>query len=242
LKNVILDFKGFSKEIFSFLTDLKKNNSISWFHENKDRYQNSLVVPSKSFISAVGPFFNRLNPAIRTEPKFNHTIMRLNKDMRFNKGEPYRPFLLIHFGRFKLDSEFYLYFNTNGAQVGLFINNTSSEQLYFKKNLDKYRKEIEDVCNRYKINNNFSLSDLEDEDNVISPKFIFSKHFEIIKKTEHILIQQSKKIKSNILYSDLVIDYFIKMVSQLYPLYCFTISPQPFKELKKFEDNIGDIV
>jgi uncharacterized protein (DUF2461 family) len=239
---VIPNFKGFSEEIFLFLADLKKNNSITWFHKNKDRYQNYLVTPSKSFISAVGPFLNRLNPAIRTEPKFNHTIMRLNKDMRFNKGEPYRPFLLIHFGRFKLDSEFYLYFNTIDSQIGLFINNTSSNKLYFKQNLKKYPKDIEEICNRFNINNNFSLSDLEDEGNVISSKFNFTRHYDTLKKIDYILIHQSKKIKSNILYSDLIIDYFIKMVSQLYPLYCFAISPQPFKELKKFEDNFGEII
>jgi len=93
-------FSGFNEGLFKFLKDLKRNNKVEWFHKNKNRYQDFIVGPSKSFILEIAPFLNRLNPAIRNEPKFNQTIMRLNKDMRFAKSATYRPFLLIHFGRF----------------------------------------------------------------------------------------------------------------------------------------------
>jgi len=89
LKKELAKFSGFSKEIFSFFADLEKHNNVEWFHKNKQRYQSFVVEPTKAFITELQPFLNRLNPAIRTEPKFNETIMRINKDMRFAKGDPY---------------------------------------------------------------------------------------------------------------------------------------------------------
>lgn len=235
-------FKGFGKELFKFLKDLKKNNRVEWFHENKNRYQEFVVSPAKSFIVEMSPFLNRLNPAIRTEPKFNETIMRLNKDMRFTKGEPYRPFLLIHFGRFKLDSEFYLYFQPDDFGLGMFINKKSGENLHFAQNLKKYRKEIIEVCERYKINRNFKLSDLQNESEVIQKKFDASKHLDLLDDIEYVLLEIAKPIPDKILFSDAIVVETIKMISRLYPLYCFAISPQPLKELQRFEDEFGEIV
>jgi len=109
LKNEIEHFKGFFKESFLFLNDLAKNNNTDWFAQNKHRYDDFIVKPAKSFVNDIAPYFNNLSTSIRTEPKFNKTLMRINKDMRFAKGSPYKTYFLIHFGRFKMDSEFYVY-------------------------------------------------------------------------------------------------------------------------------------
>lgn len=236
-----LSFSGFDKEIFKFLNDLQKNNKVEWFRNNRERYQKFLVEPAKLFITELAPFLNRLNPAIRTEPKFNETIMRLNKDMRFAKGEPYRTFLLIHFGRFKLDSEFYLYFSPDGAELGMFINNTSAENLFFKKNSDKFKKEIKEVCSGYNINGNYKLSDLEDDMKIISAKFNAEKDFEKMTGLDYILLEK-RTLPEKILFTNKIVEEMIKMILQLYPLYCFSISPQPLKLLQKFEDDFGEIV
>lgn len=242
MKESDLVFIGFNSGLFQFLKDLKKNNRIEWFHNNKERYQNNLVVPAKAFITELAPFLNRLNPAIRTEPKFNETIMRLNKDMRFAKGEPYRPFLLIHFGRFKLDSEFYLYFEPDGAELGMFINNSKENNLFFKQNSTKYQKEIIETCKSYGIDGNFSLSDLNDDMNIVKKNFNAEKHFNRLNEIEYILIQRKKKIPEKILFSPGIVEEMIKMILSLYPLYCFAISPQPLKLLQKFEDDFGETV
>lgn len=242
MKTVNNRFAGFNKEIFKFLKDLEKNNNIEWFHKNKERYQIYLVEPAKSFITEIAPFLNRLNPAIRTEPKFNETIMRLNKDMRFTKGRPYRTFLLIHFGRFKLDSEFYLYFQADRFSTGIFINRKKGNNLYFLENLIKYRKEIIDVCYKYKINNNFSLSDLENESEIIVKKFDAQKHIDILNNIDYILLERNSNVPEKTLFSEEILIETIKMISQLYPLYCFAISPRPIDELHRFEDNFGEII
>jgi uncharacterized protein (TIGR02453 family) len=242
LKEEDLIFTGFNSGLFQFLKDLKKNNKVEWFHNNKERYQKYLVIPARGFITELAPFLNRLNPAIRTEPKFNETIMRLNKDMRFAKGEPYRLFLLIHFGRFKLDSEFYLYFEPDGAELGMFINNSKEKNLFFKQNIIKFQKEIINTCKIYDIDNNYSLSDLNDDMNIVEKNFNADKHFNKLNEIEYILIQRKKVVSEKVLFSTKIIEEMIKMILQLYPLYCFAISPQPLKLIHKFEDDFGEAV
>ena len=236
-------FNGFSEDIFKFLRGLDKNNSVEWFHKNYERYQKFLVEPAKAFITDLAPFLNQLNPAIRTEPKFNKTIMRLNKDMRFAKGDPYRAFLLIHFGRFKMDSEFFIYFEPASAgkpddfQIGMFINNTNGENLYFKQNLSKFKKEIISVCSRFNINDNFSLYELNNDTDEVIGKFNAEKHYDKLEEIEMIILHKKKKPSLKKLYSSEIIPEMMKTIITLYPLYCFAISPQPMKELQKFEDN-----
>lgn len=242
MKEINNKFTGFNKEIFQFFKDLEKNNNVNWFHQNKNRYQKFLIEPAKAFITEIAPFLNRLNPAIRSEPKFNETIMRLNKDMRFAKGEPYRTFLLIHFGRFKLDSEFYLYFDSKSFVMGMFINKKKGDNLYFSQNLSKFRKEIIEVCSKYKINDNYSLSDLENNSELLIKKFNAKKHLSFLESIDFILLERNKKVADKVLFSDEIILETIKMITQLYPLYCFAISPNPLKELEKYEDNFGEIV
>lgn len=242
MKPESLPFSGFNKEIFKFLNDLQKNNKVEWFRNNKERYQKFLVEPAKLFIDELGPFLSRLNPSIRTEPKFNETIMRLNKDMRFAKGEPYRTFLLIHFGRFKLDSEFYLYFSPEGAEIGMFINNTVKDNLFFKENLKKFEKEIKSVCTKYNINGNFRLSDLNDDMNIVSKNFNAEKDFTKMSEIDYILLEKKKVVSSKVLFSNKIVEEMIALIMQLYPLYCLAISPQPIKLLHKFADDFGEIV
>ncbi|KAF0151587.1 MAG: hypothetical protein FD143_1720 [Ignavibacteria bacterium] len=243
MKNSAAVFSGFSNGIFSFLTDLKKHNNVEWFHKNKECYQNFVVEPSKAFVTEMQPFLNRLNPAIRTEPKFNKTIMRINKDMRFAKGEPYRNYWLIHFGRFKLDSEFFLYFEAGSAEMGIFINRSQEGKHCFQQNLEKYKKEIREVCAKYKINGNYSFYYFAKmEPTKLIAKFDAEKHFDKFYEYEMFLLQSVKPVAQKVLFSNTIVIEMIKMILCLYPLYCFAISPQPLKELRRFEDEFGEVV
>jgi len=236
-------FNGFSKEIFSFFSDLEKNNKVEWFHENKDRYQKFVVEPTKAFIIELQPFLSRLNPAIRSEPKFNETIMRINKDMRFAKGDPYRNYWLIHFGRFKLDSEFFLYFEDKSAELGIFINRSKEEKHFFRNNLDKYKKEIREICSKYKINGNYSFYYFAKmEPTKLISKFDAEKHLDKFYEHKMFLLQSIKPISQKILFSHNIVLEMITAISHLYPLYCFAFSPQPLKEIERFENEFGEVV
>lgn len=162
--------------------------------------------------------------------------------MRFVKGEPYRNYFLIHFGRFKLDSEFFLYFEPDEFQIGMFLNNTKGENRYFRQNLSKFKKEILNLFEKNNLNNKFSFHYFKKMKTIKAvSKFDAKKHFELFEKHEMILLQKVKTPSSKALYSSAIVLEMIKMISSLYPLYCFAISPQPMKELQKFEDNFGEM-
>ena len=232
-------FNGFPTDLFDFLNELEKNNNLEWFNQNRDRYQSSLVIPSKSFVAEIAPFFQRLNPAIRHEPKFNKTLMRINKDMRFAKGAPYKNYFLIHFGRFKMDSEFFVYFDKNEVQTGIFLNGTNGENLHFRENLKKYKNEIQGIFISYGLNKKLSLFKLDKSPEVLIKKFDAAKDLDLLLDMDYILFQRvDKKITMKITKPDFLIDA-IRLFSVLYPLYIFAISPQPLIALQEFEENFG---
>jgi len=241
LKETIPEFTGFRKGAFEFLRDLSKHNNLKWFKDNRARYDNELILPARSFIVEMGQFFNRLNPSIRTEPKFNETIMRLNKDLRFAKGEPYRNYLLIHFGRFKMDSEFYVYMDPDNFDYGLFLNNSEGENFYLKKNLKRYRKEFISCIEKYKISKRFSFLELGKESRLIGKTFNPSKHIDILENQKFSLLQKSLKLQDKKIYSQNFLVEVIKSFTNLYPIYCFGITNQPLKLIEEFENHFGII-
>ncbi len=234
-------FEGFNKDAFKFLEQLSlaNNNNTKWFDKNRQRYELNLVAPAKLFITDIGQFFNQLNLSIRTEPKFNQTIMRINKDMRFAKGAPYKNYFLIHFGRFKMDSEFYVYFDGSGISYGLFLNNTIDDELFFNENLIHFRKEIISFCEKYKINNKFSFNKLDKEPELVVSKFNMNKHFDLLHATKYILLEKNIKKDEPLASSVNFLSTAVKTFSSLYPLYCFAISKNPQKLIEEYEDRFG---
>jgi uncharacterized protein (TIGR02453 family) len=242
LTNKIPDIEGFHPGAFKYLRGLERNNNINWFAEHRDDYEEHLVLPAKSFITSIAPFFNHVNPGIRTEPKFNKTIMRISNDMRFSKGDPYKNYFLVHFGRFKMDSEFYLYFDKTGISFGLFLNRTDGEELYFKKNLYEYENEIKELFVKYKLNGKFNLLSIHKNPELIINKFRIDKNFGKLSEVKLILLETGFGLEKKQIYNAEILTKIIKTYSCLYPLYCFAISPEPLKLLEAFEDNMGVVV
>lgn len=234
-------FSGFRQDSFKFLGQLEKekNNNVAWFSKNRTRHQENIVDPAKSFVATISQFFSHLNPAIRTEPKFNKTLMRINKDMRFSKGTPYKTFFLIHFGRFKMDSEFYVYLFKGGIQYGLFLNNSAGDELYLNKNLIKYRKEIISICKKFKINNKFTFYELHKIPELVTPAFNAAKNFDALLSMKYILLEKEISLNKKLVCSPDFLTEAIKTFSNLYPLYCFTISSNPLKLIDEFEERMG---
>ncbi|MGA8263393.1 MAG: DUF2461 family protein [Ignavibacteriaceae bacterium] len=232
-------FNGFDPGIFKFFSELERNNNLKWFSKNRDRYQEVIVKPAREYVEAIGEFFNHLNPAIRTEPKFNKTLMRINKDMRFTKGNPYKTYFLIHFGRFKMDSEFFVYFDKYGMEYGLFLNNSSGDDLYLNQNLSSYSKDIIAAFNKYELNNRFDLCTFGKDIDLVRKKANLNKHFEVFSGLEYILLQKSFEKKQKRIASANFLNESIKNFSKLYPIYCFAISPNPLKLIQDFEERMG---
>lgn len=234
-------FKGFSEELFRFLKDLENNNNVEWFRNNRQHYQENLVEPSRAYVTEVAPFLNRINPAIRTEPKFNQTLMRMNKDMRFAKGDPYKNYFLIHFGRFKLDSEFFLYFEPNKTDLGIFINNTEGDQFHFKQNFEHYKKDIVDIFDRNNLNNKIYLQQMDNKrPEIVLKKFDANKHIDELKNYKYILLQITNFTKKKV-FSDNLLPLTVEIFTKLYPLLCFSYFQNPLKEIEKFNESFGII-
>lgn len=239
MTHVFSGFDGFTKKTFIFFKQLEKNNNLEWFNKNRNTYEEHLVAPAKSYVTSVGPFFNQLNLSIRTEPKFNSTLMRINKDMRFAKGAPYKNYFLIHFGRFKMDSEFYVYLDKTGLSYGLFINNTDEENLFFRWNTPKYKNDIINIFEKYGIEGKYNLHTFEKEPQILKKNFKITKDEKLFFDTKYILLEKNLSTEKNIIYSPAFLTETLKAFSKLYPLYCFAISPEPLKLINEFEDNLG---
>jgi hypothetical protein len=233
-------FSGYERATFNFLEDLSGNNSLSWFAENRERYNNFIVLPSKSLIVSIAPFFNQLEPAINTEPKFDKTLMRINKDFRFSNGVPYRTYFVVHFRRFKSDSEFYVYIDKNGIECGLYINNSYGDELYFSKNLPGHKEEIIDTFKRFDLNGKFNFYEMnKSQQDLIKENFNIEEGFDTLARTKSILLEKGIPKESDVIYSaDLLLE-IIKIFSQLYPIYSFCVSPNPLHLLETFEEQIG---
>jgi len=241
LRKVNSVFLGFGNEIFSFLSDLEKNNNIEWFHQNKESYQKVIVEPARLFVTELSPILNRLNPSIRTEPKFNQTLMRLNKDMRFAQGAPYKNYFLIHFGRFKLDSEYFLYFDPYGTDLGIFLNNTIGDQLYFNQNLARYKGEIIKIFEEYNLNNKFSLHHMDSKEPAeVLKSFDAKRHINKLDDYKYILLQLKNFDKKKVA-TDSLLPFCAKIFSSLYPLLCLAYFPDPLIEIEKFKESFGVI-
>ncbi len=165
--------------------------------------------------------------------------MRINNDMRFSKGKPYKNYFLIHFGRFKMDSEFYVYIDKKGIEYGVFLNNSIDDNLYFNQNLKTSRAEILKSFKQYKLNGQFSLYSFKKESELLSERFNADEDFDIFGKVKYILLQKSLLKKEKIVFDPGFLTETIKTFSRLYPLYCFAISPQPLKLLNDFEERMG---
>jgi hypothetical protein len=232
-------FSGYKRETFNFLGELSENNTLQWFADNRERYDNYIVLPSKSLILGLAPFFNQLVPEINTEPKFDRTLLRINKDARFSNGVPYRTYFLIHFKRFKNDSEFYIYLNSDGVELGLYINNTLGNELYFNKNLPGYKKELINTFKRFDLNGKFGFYKFNKEPELISEYFDIEKDFDTMARTKSILLQTELSKEEEVIYSSEFIIEVIKAFSRLYPVYSFAISPNPLALIETFEEQIG---
>ena len=92
------DFEGFPKQTLTFLRGISKNNSKAWFDEHRDDYDNYLIAPAKTFVSAVGDELRKLAPGVQAEPRVNGSIFRINRDTRFSKDKtPYKDHLDLWF-------------------------------------------------------------------------------------------------------------------------------------------------
>lgn len=117
--------KLFSSETFRLLKDLTSPRDKTWFEENRSRYEESLLGPLRQAVTDIGPSLREVIEDCEIRPAVNKTITRINRDMRFAKGQsPYKNNMLALFyreGRKRLDAQLFLGLQPEGVWRGLYV-------------------------------------------------------------------------------------------------------------------------
>ncbi len=233
------EFKGFSKDTFRFFRDLYEHNSVTWFRKHRDDYEEFLMNPARAFVMSIGPFIKFIDPTFDTEPKFNRTLVRLNRDMRFAK-KPYKDFFLIRFGKTKWGSELFLYLDRNGIELGSFVNNEKSDgHRRFEENISNHDEAFIEACRKYKINGEFSAYELRSGRDPISEKFNARRDREKFRGVDYIIFGKELGKSDPVLFSQKLLALAMKTYNRLYPLYIFSTSRSPVADLESYNNRIG---
>jgi uncharacterized protein (TIGR02453 family) len=91
--------RSFSPALFSFLKELRDNNTRDWFAENKARFVEHVQEPAIEFIAGFGPFLEEISPNFRADARpVGGSLFRIHRDVRFSKDKtPYKTHVGIHF-------------------------------------------------------------------------------------------------------------------------------------------------
>jgi uncharacterized protein (TIGR02453 family) len=89
----------FSKNLFSFLKELKVNNNRDWFLTNKERYERDVRNPALKFITDFAPALRKINRHFVADPKpHGGSLFRIYRDIRFSEDKsPYKTHIGMHF-------------------------------------------------------------------------------------------------------------------------------------------------
>ena len=88
----------FSKEIFQFFRELDRNNKKVWMDSNRERYQETVVLPFRRLCEELSPAILQLNPTFDALGRRGANFSRINRDIRFAKDKtPYHPHMYLKF-------------------------------------------------------------------------------------------------------------------------------------------------
>lgn len=143
-------FRGFSPDLFRFLTELSQHNDRDWFAANKSRYEEVLLEPALAFVEAFAKPLHAISPHFMAVPKRSGgSLMRIYRDTRFSKNKsPYKTNVGIHFrhevGKDVHAPGFYLHLQPGECFLGAGIWHPDNEVL------TRIREAIDEDSSRWK--------------------------------------------------------------------------------------------
>src|SRR5260370_6836589 len=88
----------FGKEIFQFFRELDRNNKKVWMDSNRERYQETVVLPFRRLCEELSPAILKLDPRFDALGRRGANFSRINRDIRFAKDKtPYHPHMYLKF-------------------------------------------------------------------------------------------------------------------------------------------------
>lgn len=121
-----MNFKGYTKETLSFMSDLLFNNNKKWFENNRERFEKYVKEPTVDLVYDIGNVLYEYTENINCEPLPGKALFRINNNMRFSKI-PYKKYygFFVWEGpnKFKMDnSGFYFYFDSEKVFISCGIH------------------------------------------------------------------------------------------------------------------------
>jgi uncharacterized protein (TIGR02453 family) len=123
----VIQDPSFTKDLFKFLADLRRNNNREWFQANKGRYEQHVKEPALEFVSDFAPLLDEISPHFRADPRpVGGSLFRIYRDVRFSKDKsPYKTQVGIHFrhglGKDAHAPSFYLHLEPGQSFAGVGI-------------------------------------------------------------------------------------------------------------------------
>jgi uncharacterized protein (TIGR02453 family) len=91
-------FAGFDRDALDLLRDLEEHNDYGWFNTQRARFRELLIEPAKDLVIEMGPLLRaRISPGLRAEPRVGGSILRMRKDARYSREQPFRTELELWF-------------------------------------------------------------------------------------------------------------------------------------------------
>ena len=89
----------FTKEIFRFFRELGRHNKKVWMDANRERYQETVVLPFRRLCEELSPAVLKLDSRFDAMGRRGANFSRINRDIRFAKDKtPYRTHMYLKFG------------------------------------------------------------------------------------------------------------------------------------------------
>ena len=81
-----------TKDLFRFLSELRRHNNREWFTEHKDEYVSDVRDPLLGFVAAIAPKLRAISPHINADPRpSGGSLLRIYRDTRFSRDKtPYK--------------------------------------------------------------------------------------------------------------------------------------------------------
>lgn len=114
----------FKPQLFTFLSELKNNNTREWFQANKDRYKTEVQEPLREFIAEFSGPLGQISSHFVADPRpVGGSMFRIYRDVRFSRDKsPYKTHAAAQFrhreGRDVHAPGFYLHLEPKDVFMG----------------------------------------------------------------------------------------------------------------------------
>jgi uncharacterized protein (TIGR02453 family) len=111
----------FNADFVRFFRELSKNNTTTWFNENRKDYENNVKKPFAVFVDEMIRRIHVYEPEVMIKPA--DAIMRINKDIRFSKDKtPYNTYVAANISMYGKKDKSYpgFYFQLSAEKIMIY--------------------------------------------------------------------------------------------------------------------------